>query len=88
MAEEGGDAGLTREEIRAQVAWELQHIVDTPQKGIQTLFRGTYEALRGQQLAKDPYRHRSETMSEVLHIYGEQHPDFSPGYDHDYFFRT
>jgi hypothetical protein len=77
---------LTQEEIRAQVAWELQHIVDGPQKGIQTLFRGSYEALRRQQLAMDSYRHRSETMSEILLIYTEQHPDFGPRYDHDYFF--
>lgn len=79
---------MTQEEIRVQVALELQHIDDSPQKDIQTLFRGSYEALRAQQLAQDPYRHRSETMQELLQIYGDQYPEFSPNFNREYFFRS
>ncbi len=81
-----GLVGLTREEIRMQVAHELQQIADTPKKGMQTLFRGSYEALRAQQLAHDAFRHKSETMGELLLIYSDQYPDFRPAYNHDYFF--
>lgn len=77
---------MTPEEIRVQVAWEMQHIEDSPERDIQTLFRGSYEALRMQQLSMDSYRHKSETMSELLEIYGEQHPEFIPAYNSEFFF--
>lgn len=76
---------MNKDEIQKAVVEDLEHLPRSEDGSAQNLFRSAYRMAKGYDLQRYAQTPKKDTFRKVLSVLQQQHPDFFPVCNKNYF---